>query len=50
MVKKVIFEVGKSLKLPEMQFQEKIIYLFDFTRDFLLDFFKISGPLWGPCG
>ena len=25
MAKKVIFELGKRLKLPEMQFQEKII-------------------------
>ena len=41
---KAIFEMGKSLKLPEMQFHEKI-YLFDFTS-FCLYFFKLSGLLW----
>ena len=41
---KSIFEMGKSLKLPKMQFHE--IDLLDFTSFFFgLDFFKFSGPL-----
>ena len=43
---KSIFELEKSLKLPEMQFHEKNYFdLFDFTSFFRLDFFKFSGPL-----
>ena len=38
MAKYLFFELGKSLKLPEMQFHENI--LFDFSRGF-----KFSGPL-----
>ena len=43
---KSIFELGKSLKLPEMQFQEKIFIIYLISRVFCLDFFKCSGPLW----
>ena len=42
---KSIFELGKSLKLPKMQFHEEKNYLFDFTSFFGLDFFRFSGPL-----
>ena len=37
MAKKSIFELGKSLKLPELQFHEKID-LFDFTNFFAWTF------------
>ena len=43
---KSIFELGKNLKLLEMQFHEKkkkIYYLI--SRVFCLDFFRFSGPL-----
>ena len=52
---KSIFELGKSLKLPTMQFHEKIFfdlfdfnkifYGFDFTSFFCLDFFQFFGPI-----
>ena len=40
---KSIFELGKSLKLPKMQFHEKKIDLFDFTSS-LPGLFKIFWP------
>ena len=56
---KINFRTEKSLKLPKMQFHEKIFYLismenikknceinlFDFTTFFCLDFVKLSGLL-----
>ena len=41
---KSIFELGKSLKLPKMQFHKKKIFIW-FHEFFCLDFFKFSGPL-----
>ena len=51
---KSIFELGKSLKLPKLQFHEKNFFdLFHLTKVikrfdefFCLDCFKFSGPLW----
>ena len=41
MAKKSIFELPKSLKLPGMQFHEKIFFdLFDFTSFFAWTFFN----------
>ena len=42
---KSIFELAKSLKLPEMQFHEKKNELFDFMSFFCLNFFEFSGLL-----
>ena len=42
---KSIFEVGKSLKLPEMEFHEKNFWFIWFHYFFCLDVFKYSGPL-----
>ena len=41
-----IFELGKSLKPPKMQFHEKKILIYLISRVFCLDFFKFSRP---PC-
>ena len=43
--KKTIFELGKCLKLPEVQFQENCFWFIWFHEFFYLDFFKFSGPL-----
>ena len=43
---KSIFQLKKSLKLPKMQFHEKIFRFIWFHEFFCLDFFKFSGPLW----
>ena len=42
---KSCFELGKSLKLPEMQFHEKKNWFIWFHEFFCLDFFKFYGPL-----
>ena len=42
---KSIFELGKSLKLPKMQFHINIFWFIWFHELFCLDFFKSSGPL-----
>ena len=41
MAKKSIFELGKSLKLPKMQFRINKFDLFDFTSFFAWTFLKI---------
>ena len=42
---KSIFELGKSLKQPEMQFNEKQTLIYLISRSFFcLDFLKFSGP------
>ena len=47
---KSIFEQGKSLKLPQMQFNEKKVFdLFDFKSFFCLDPFKFSGTHCNMC-
>ena len=43
---KSIFELGKNLKLPKMQFHEKKFWFIWFHEFFYLDFFKFSGLLW----
>ena len=44
---KSIFELGKSLKLPERQFHEKNFFLFIWFHEFFwLEFFKFSCPMW----
>ena len=44
-VQKSNFELGKSLKLPKMQFHEKKIWFIWFHEFFCLDFFKFSETL-----
>ena len=42
---KSIFELGKSSKLPKMQFYEENFMIYLISRVFCLDVFKFSGPL-----
>ena len=42
---KWIFELGKSSKLPKMQFHVKMFLIYLLSRVFCLDFFKFSSPL-----
>ena len=47
MVKNQFFELGKSLKLPKMQFHENFLFIYLIPQVFCLDFFKFSGPPLG---
>ena len=44
--KKSIFELGKSLKLPKIQFHRQKNEFIWFHEFFCLAFFSFSGPLW----
>ena len=42
---KSFFELGKSLKLPKIQFHEKNFFIYLISQVLCLDFFKFSGSL-----